>query len=562
MHPFRILFNPYARVYTLRFLLLDTIATTVIFSIYRPPYYIAVIAVCFFILVHHLTVLFRWPDSCLAVIDLAMGALEITITGYLFSLLPDAPLRLRIPLILLSALLGVSTIYRTASIVKSKDRIWSQSFDFLGCCRNAHPGYTPLTILMNRSLARPLVRGESQFIIFARAVILSCIALGVPAYGVYTIVVIPLNAQVYPRITGMWGRRYELPPDHATIVMSLLNGGQIGYDTLSSVQVSTRVSPDWDCTVNPIYVPVLQFGPQELIAVQCPPSWRETANISISIVPPPGAGGVYVWPVHGDLSPESLGLSLVADPTPVFPGSPIIGLISWTKRQIITGVGFISPSVTVFTAEVTSLQPHPSSDAGGSNITTLTLLQRDASATRFVQDTVDPSVLSGVATFGGFWTFLNGAFALVFGANVIYFAFGRRPLSALGVVHIFQRRALVRRWYEDFPAIQTEGGTPGSESAGIVAFIRERLVDLGEDPRASPDKDADESETHPARASLDALERGVHADLKTAEASGIEGFSHDRPATDSSLKVSNAGYQLDEIPLLDVDLGLGEKSRD
>ncbi|KAJ7323195.1 hypothetical protein DFH08DRAFT_817774 [Mycena albidolilacea] len=59
----------------------------------------------------------------------------------------------------------------------------------------------------------------------------------------------------------------------------------------------------------------------------------------------------------------------------------------------------------------------------------------------------------------------------------------RRPLSALGVVHIFQRRALVRRWHEGFPTIHTEGGLPGSENAGIVAFIRERLVDLGEDPR-------------------------------------------------------------------------------
>ncbi|KAF8171173.1 hypothetical protein K438DRAFT_2059278 [Mycena galopus ATCC 62051] len=62
---------------------------------------------------------------------------------------------------------------------------------------------------------------------------------------------------------------------------------------------------------------------------------------------------------------------------------------------------------------------------------------------------------------------------------------GRRPLSALGVVHLFQRRALVRRWHQDFPAIHTEGGVPGSDSAGIVAFIRERLVALEEYPQES-----------------------------------------------------------------------------
>ncbi|KAJ7355982.1 hypothetical protein DFH08DRAFT_933729 [Mycena albidolilacea] len=95
----------------------------------------------------------------------------------------------------------------------------------------------------------------------------------------------------------------------------------------------------------------------------------------------------------------------------------------------------------------------------------------------------------------GFWTFLNGTFTLFLGANVVYFLFGKRdclrkltgqrPLSALGVVHLLQRRALVRKWHEDFPAIYTEGGLPGSENAGIVAFVRERLVDLSDDPRES-----------------------------------------------------------------------------
>ncbi|KAJ7914158.1 hypothetical protein B0H13DRAFT_1873231 [Mycena leptocephala] len=103
------------------------------------------------------------------------------------------------------------------------------------------------------------------------------------------------------------------------------------------------------------------------------------------------------------------------------------------------------------------------------------------------RQTIDVSPLSGVATFGGFWTFLNGAFALIFGANVVYFAFGRRPLSALGVIHLFQRRKLTRQWHANFPALQTEGGLPGSESTGIVAFIRERLIDVGDHPRVQMD---------------------------------------------------------------------------
>ncbi|KAJ7908568.1 hypothetical protein B0H13DRAFT_2331224 [Mycena leptocephala] len=69
--------------------------------------------------------------------------------------------------------------------------------------------------------------------------------------------------------------------------------------------------------------------------------------------------------------------------------------------------------------------------------------------------------------------------------------FGRRPLSALGMVHLFQRRRPVRTWLEDFPTIHTEGGLPGSDSAGIIAFIRERLVNLGDTPGTTDVAEAD-----------------------------------------------------------------------
>ncbi|KAJ6588399.1 hypothetical protein B0H19DRAFT_1248065 [Mycena capillaripes] len=45
------------------------------------------------------------------------------------------------------------------------------------------------------------------------------------------------------------------------------------------------------------------------------------------------------------------------------------------------------------------------------------------------------------------------------------------------------RHKLTQNWNEDSPALHTEGGQPGSKSAGIVAFLRERLVDLDEEDR-------------------------------------------------------------------------------
>jgi hypothetical protein len=52
------------------------------------------------------------------------------------------------------------------------------------------------------------------------------------------------------------------------------------------------------------------------------------------------------------------------------------------------------------------------------------LFQQTPYTTRHLQEAVDSTVLGGIANFGGFWTFVNGVFAILFGANVLYFALG------------------------------------------------------------------------------------------------------------------------------------------
>ncbi|KAJ7453828.1 hypothetical protein FB451DRAFT_1519275 [Mycena latifolia] len=275
-------------------------------------------------------------------------------------------------------------------------------------------------------------------------------------------------------------------------------------------------------------------------------------NITVSVDIPPQLGGVYVQAVQGDFAarPDLIDyVSALHRDTLLLPGSRLIGKLSWTKREIISQVRWgisTSPLTTLFTAEMGSLQTYPSNDTSESNTATLVLLQRFV-ATKLVQDTVDTTALSGIATFGGFWTFLNGAF------NVLRQLAGRRPLSALGLAHVFQRRALVRRWHEDFPAIHTEGGTPGSESAGIVAFIRERLVDLGDDPRDDP-KGPHDIETQTTPAEFDAVEQAPYGHSRLTE-DAVESGSPAR-AGEVDRPGRKPGYILDNIPFLDVHLGL------
>jgi hypothetical protein len=41
----------------------------------------------------------------------------------------------------------------------------------------------------------------------------------------------------------------------------------------------------------------------------------------------------------------------------------------------------------------------------------------------YLEEFTDFTVFDGLATFGGLWTFVNGTFAFLFGANIIYFLF-------------------------------------------------------------------------------------------------------------------------------------------
>ena len=88
------------------------------------------------------------------------------------------------------------------------------------------------------------------------------------------------------------------------------------------------------------------------------------------------------------------------------------------------------PSVQwVYIPEITALQSIPNSETNASNIAQLILRQHyPGDVIQYFRDTTDSSALSGVSSLGGFWTFVNGAFVLLFGANVIYFAFGMCPM--------------------------------------------------------------------------------------------------------------------------------------
>ncbi|KAJ7850226.1 hypothetical protein B0H13DRAFT_2284852 [Mycena leptocephala] len=473
-----ILFSPTARVWNLRVLVLETIAACVLLAptlsdsrlsgqLYYLPWDI-LFPTFGFILVHHLSFVFDWPMPCLAIIDLIFIFLEVCgiAAGSVFmnfggwGELGVFLAHLRFAFVPLALSLSISVTFRIATIRRSSGRFFRQRFAFLGCCTPSKLPYTPMAIILNRSIGRPLVRGESVAIITVRAFVLSCIGLAVPAFGIYAMVVSPIRAQIYTRSVATFAAGdLGSPSGNATFVMGyfMFDWSQSFNDfSINFVAVQGDRPESHNCSVT-FEVP----ASQRLVEFNIAPGYVVTIA-PLSEKPIIESGKQIESEFH------SVRLHVPSDSTPMVSGSHLFGRLTWIQRETLSRLVLGLPTAMrpVFAAEITGLQTRPSNAASTTNEATLQLYQPYPYARKLEQDSSDVSPLSGLSTFGGFWTFVNG----------------QRPLSALGLIHIFQRNTLVRRWHADFPALRTEGGVPGSESAGVVAFIRERLIDIDEEP--------------------------------------------------------------------------------
>ncbi|KAF7350850.1 hypothetical protein MSAN_01647100 [Mycena sanguinolenta] len=543
------LFSPHARVWNLRLLLLGTLGLSGFLvatlssagaeysSPGRPlisPYPILLPTFgCMFL--HHLGLIINWPIPRLAIVDLILVFLEscgITVGFHLAASWQELPTLFKFAWIPLDLSLILSIIFRIATMVRSEGRFFHQKFVFLGACTRSSPLYTPTAILLNRSVARPLVRGESMIIILARALVLTCISLGVPVFGIYAIVLNPIHASIYTRSVATFSvADLSPPPGNITFLMGLFqtnapfsNSSTIPDFSVNNVAVAVTGYEGANCSVT-----FEEIGTQRL--VECSQRWWALGDgwtISINLTIPSGyAVNVMPLPQKSTMGPfdalpsrtineigiEVVRLQVFSDSILMISGSHLFARLTWTQRETRSrwGLGGLASSAPVFEAQITNLQPYPSASPTATNETTLLLYQPYPFATRLQQDSSDITPLSGLSTFGGFWTFVEGVFVLLFGASVMYFAFGRRPLSALGLIHIFHRRALVQQWHDDFPRLRTEGGQPGSESAGIVAFIRERLIDIDQGPEMDTVNDI---EAQHSRSSSDSQEDLIRASTK------------------------------------------------
>ncbi|KAJ7628939.1 hypothetical protein FB45DRAFT_867904 [Roridomyces roridus] len=437
---------------------------------------------------HHVSLVFNWSMQCLALLDLILVQLEIGALSYLLGYLtenwlkayesiplgligpPSAPQWLaQVVFIAVIGLLAVSTIFRVGTMIRTPTKFYRQPFVFLGGCRKAIPEYTPMRVLLNRSLARPLVKELVQVPRMGDAVFVG------PALTVLLerVMVNPIQCP------------YPCKVDWSTATISTY-----GYNIDNDGFLQT-----WPCAISNIQLP--WAGDYRDTAVICsdrdinsnlPMGLEDDLSpITVSLQVPLGVA-VRMYPLQAAFTntPEAtndfVNSAYAADGwVPIMAGSSLFAELTWTERRVLT-------TKLAGITGISGLQPYPQGAVAGGNLTSLTLRLAYWPPAHVLQEVQDTDPISGFSTLGGLWTSVDGIFAMFFGANVVYFLFGRRPLSALGIAHIFQRGALTGQWHKGFPKLRTEGGQPGSEDAGIVAFIRQRLIDIDENSKPHDDE--------------------------------------------------------------------------
>ncbi|KAJ7907403.1 hypothetical protein B0H13DRAFT_2332438 [Mycena leptocephala] len=342
------------------------------------------------------------------------------------------------------------------------------------------------------------VVGESPLIIAPRALVINTVAIAVAAFAVYAIVLNPLDSQVYVRtVAGTQLSKHWLPPDHTLLTGNLhfmmentLLSQPVPPDQVNDSSSAIKVFPTFT-TLAGYEVRDCGWTEMELtnpggVEYTCSCGWNELASMEIqAAIPdtgvPAGMAALDVTLIAWSTRRQYLGIDEILSPQvraarnsaqSVYLGinTTMRASLGWIMRELKS-----NPPETVYIPQFMSLQSEttPGSDSVRRNSSLVIVNLQPPRIIRIEEEFSDASILSGITSVGGFWTFVDGVFALLFGANVL-----TPPLSALGVVHVFQRNQLVRNWNQDFPALRTEGGSPGSESAGVVAFLRERLVDL------------------------------------------------------------------------------------
>lgn len=456
-----------------------------------------VVVVCG-ITIHHTTTAVLTSKYFLELFEPILVSIEITV---LFCLglwklvvnrwsTEDAAI-LTITLYTLVAALCLTLLLRVACIVRSKGMKLLKPFNVFSECDPLPRDWAPYEVVFGKAIWEPALAGEARGIIASRFLLAIPLLLALLLFSAISIIIEPIHEiglvphKDYRAPEILYDFNME-PPVWSIVAFIDMRLPIASHPDIFKTAIT--VKPLWDDSDvknKPECVPLegsLTIGGQsqnvqsdpyiQTITIFCP-SRREglTAREIMSAPSPDVSPDLLVTVnfttlqmyddslVDARMRTVSILVGLTNNtndvvsntiPTPLFPGLNLVGNVSREfKRRFVklplSSWGIFSSSTSFLVTNLSPLFPDPSSLIPRSpDIGTLRIFgQNDHSDWELHQDYRDKSAWRGLASVGGFWTFLNGAFVIVLGTPLGLFLFGINQDSKSGVVHLlFQPRQL------------------------------------------------------------------------------------------------------------------------
>ncbi|KAJ6508943.1 hypothetical protein C8R45DRAFT_969368 [Mycena sanguinolenta] len=297
------------------------------------------------------------------------------------------------------------------------------------------------------SLAHPFFTGESRWIIGFRSLLLLGLAALLPVYVFYRVVLTPAVDPIYTREYKVDDRvTYQqatfstgvstpaAPVENAAILSWAAASSDLSPNgSIFSLDVSVRLLTSEIITCNIEHVAIWD-ATASVQSAECPVPWARISNVTITAnssnlpVDYPQST-IYVAPGNGEIEQ----IMRYTDPIPLLRGANLLGMLSWTHRQVYPdqAFGFLGSATksALMNAELRTLYPNPTPLPLDSDSAALCLIQYSTVATRNLQDYLPETALDGISALGGLWTFINGVFSLLFGASILYFLCGACTLA-------------------------------------------------------------------------------------------------------------------------------------
>ncbi|KAF9523166.1 hypothetical protein CPB83DRAFT_910834 [Crepidotus variabilis] len=354
-------------------------------------------------------------------------------------------------------------------------------------------------------------RGEASWVMYSRGLLSTALILGILIHAWFNLVQQPFQENALRLVREH--RATTLPPDiiltrpgflRVIVARSHLeNFGQTDLAAAVTLQTVYRVNKvKGRCALNQtreelvivknkvIEIETLSFFCHDLSQTVDPEALRVASQADFIVTV--NFTQLGLWDDGGfiadsvqiylGLTKNTLDVVTKSSPIVLTPGANLVGLMRTIMRREFLSprfsvVGIFDIYRTFLTSETVYVWPNSITRSPADIGTVRIKPPVKSSEWKVVEEYCEKSVLSGISTVGGLWTFLAGIFAAIYGTSVMKILFALKPLSLFGYAHFLQKEKLRQAYMAEYPRVKDDLQVLPHDR-GLLALIHDHLLEL------------------------------------------------------------------------------------